>query len=137
VTVERHDILPRTIALLLGLALFAERAALRPLAARLAMCQILLPGWRAALLLIDWPEEDADKSQSVQNALDCSQHSDSTAMLLHLAIVFRAIAAITMHACLTGGTTRRQTPLFAIVLRLNFPACRRLHSTALPAPDTS
>jgi hypothetical protein len=136
VTVERHDILPRTIALLLGLALFAERAALRPLAARLAMCQILLPGWHAALLLIDWPE-DADKSQSVQNALDCSQHSDSSAMLLHLAIVFRAIAAVLMHACLTGGTTRRQTQHFAIMLSLNFPACRRLHRTIRPAPDTS
>jgi hypothetical protein len=136
VTVERHDILPRTIALLLSLALLAERAALRPLAARLTMCQILLRGWHAALFLIDWPE-DAELSQSVQNTLDCSQHRDSTAMLLHLAIVFRAIAAVLMHACLTGGTIRRQIPRHAIALSLNLSACRRLHNTALPAPDTS
>jgi ABC-type Fe3+ transport system permease subunit len=134
--VERYDILPRTIALLLGLALFAERAALRPLAARLAMCQILLPGWHAALFLIDWPE-DADKSQSAHHALDCSQHNDSTAMLLHLAIVFRAIAAVLMHACLTGGTIRRQIPRHAVALSLNLSACRRLHNTTWPAPDTS
>jgi hypothetical protein len=136
VTAERHDILPRTIALLLGLALFAERAALRPLGPRLAMCQILLPGWHAALFLIDMPE-DAELSQSVQHALDCSQHRDSTAMLLHLAIVFRAIAAVLMHACLTGGTIRRQIPRHAIMLSLNLPACRRLHSTIWPALDTS
>jgi hypothetical protein len=136
VTVERHDILPRTIALLLGLALLAERAALRPLGPRLAMCQILLRGWHAALFLIDWPE-DAELSQSVQNTLDCSQHRDSTVMLLHLAIVFRAIAAVLMHACLTGGTIRRQMPHYSIMLSLNLPARRRLHNTIWPAPDTS
>jgi hypothetical protein len=136
VTVERHDILPRTIALLLGLALFAERAALRPLAARLAMCQILLPGWRAALFLIDLPE-DPELSDSVLDALDCSQHRDSSAMLLHLAIVFRAIAAVLMHACLTGGRIRRQTPHHAIAPSLNLSARRSLHNTIWPAPDTS
>jgi hypothetical protein len=136
VTAERHDILPRTIALLLGLALLAERAALRPLAAQLAMYQILLPGWRAALFLIELPE-DPELSDSVLDALDCSQHRDSTAMLAHLALVFRAIAAVLTHACLTGGKMWRQTPHFAIMPSLSLSARRRLHSTIWPAPDTS
>jgi hypothetical protein len=135
VTTQHHDILPRIIMHLLSLALYAERAALRPLAARLQMCQILLPGWRAALFLIELPE-DPELSDSVLDALDCSQHRDSTAMLAHLALVFRAIAAITMHACLTGGTMRRQRPRHEIALSLNLPACRVYSAIGLN-PDTS
>jgi hypothetical protein len=136
VTAERHDILPRIIMQLLSLALYAERAALRPLGHRLAMCEILLPGWRAALLLIDLPE-DADQSLSLQHALDCSQHRDSTAMLLHLAMVFRVIAAVLIHACLTRGTMRRQMPCHAITLSLNLPAhCRSCNAIGV-IHDTS
>jgi hypothetical protein len=136
VTAVRYDNLPRTIMLLLSLALLAERAALRPIFARLAMCEILLPGWHAALFLIHLPE-DAEQSQSVQHALDCSQHRDSAAMLSHLAMVFRLIAAILIHACLTGGTMRRQMPRYAITRRLNLPAPRRLYSAIGLNPDTS
>jgi hypothetical protein len=136
VTAVRYDNLPRIIALLLSLALYAERAALRPLFARLAMCEILLPGWHAALFLIELPE-DAEQSQSMLDALDCSQHHDSTAMLLHLAMVFRLIAAILIHACLTGGAMRRQMPRYTITRRLNLPAPRRLYSAIGLNPDTS
>jgi hypothetical protein len=135
VTAVRYDNLPRTIMLLLSLALLAERAALRPLFKRLAMCEVLLPGWQAALFLIELPD-DAEQSEAVQHALDCSQHSDSTAMLRHLAMVFRLIAAILMHACLTGGAMRRQTPRHVIALRPSVPA-RRVYSAIGLNPDTS
>lgn len=137
-TEERHDILPRIIALLLGLALHAERATLHPLATRLAMCQVLLRGWHMALSVIDFPEDaELTQSVSVQHAFDCSQHRDSTAMLLHLAIFFRVIAAVLMHACLSGGTIRRQTPHYAITLGLNHPAHRDFYRAIGFVPDTS
>jgi hypothetical protein len=136
VTAVRYDNLPRTIMLLLSLALYAERAALRPLFARLAMCEILLPGWHAALFLIELPE-DAELSGAMEHALDCSQHRDSAAMLLHLATVFRLIAAILMHACLTGGTIRRQRPRHAIALSLSLPACDHFYGAIGVIHDTS
>jgi hypothetical protein len=136
VTAVRYDNLPRIIALLLSLALYAERAALRPLFARLAMCEILLPGWQAALFLIELPE-DPELSGSMEDALDCSQHRDSTAMLLHLALVFRAIAAVLMHACLTGGTIPLQRPRHQIKLSLNVKARRRICGALGFVPDTS
>ncbi len=119
-TEERHDILPRIIALLLSLAMLAERAASRPLAVRLRMCQVCLLAQYAALTLMDFPD-DGDLTQTLLETPDFSETGDSVGTLFHLAMVFRAVAAVLMHACLTSGTPRSHTPRYALVLSLKLP----------------
>ena len=138
-TEDRHDILPRIIALLLGLALLAERVARRPLALRLTICDILLPALFAALTLIDFPD-DSRLSQTVQQTLDSSENGDSAAALIHLAMVLRAIAAVLMHECLTNGTPRSDRANHAITLSLSLdsrPMRRRFMNGIGFVHDTS
>lgn len=137
-TQERHDILPRIIALLLGLALIAERAASRPLFERLWLLRFLFRAQCAALTLIDVPQ-NSPLSHTVQHTLECSDDGDSIATLYHLAIVLRAIAAVLMHACLTEGTPRACRANHAIALSLNLHAHseRRLPNQIGLVHDTS
>ena len=104
-TEHRHDILPRIIALLLSLAMIAERVARYPLARRLSLCDVLLPAHYAALTLIDFPDDDA-LPHTLQQTPNVSETGGSAATLIHLAMVFRASAAVLMHACLTNGSPR-------------------------------
>ncbi len=118
---ERHDILPRIIALLLSLAMIAERVARHPLALRLTLCDILLPAQFAALTLLDFPDDDG-RSHTLQQTPNVPETGGSATTLIHLAMVFRAIAAVLMHACLTSGTPRSAKPRYALALSLNLPA---------------
>jgi hypothetical protein len=118
-----NAIFARIAALLLSLALLAERAASRPLAARLRVCHVLMHAHDyAALVLLDCPEDEA-ASQPVRQAPGAdgpgnpetpaapgtdtdTDTGDETGTLLCLALAFRAIAALLIHACLTEGLAR-------------------------------
>ncbi len=116
-----NNILPRIIALLLSLAMLAERAAPRPPAVQLYMCHVFLPAQNAALTLIDFPD-DGVLTQTLHETPDFLGSSGGAGTLLHIAMVFRAVAAVLMHACLAGGTPRSHTPRYALVLSLKLPA---------------
>lgn len=113
-----HDILARIVALLLGLAMLAERAALRPLAVRLALLWILLPAHCVALRLLDIPADAADPHPSKQARPEIG---DGTGALFHLAISFRATAALLLHAWLNGGVPTLHTPRHTPALSRRFP----------------
>jgi hypothetical protein len=133
-----HNILPRIIALLLSLAMLAERAASRPLAVRFYMCRLFLPAQYAALTLMDFPD-DGDLTQTLHEMPDLSVTGGGVDTLLHLALVFRAVAAVLMHACLTGGTPRSLMPRYALALSVKRPAqpVRRLPNRIGVVHDTS
>ena len=71
----------------------------------------------AALTLLDFPDDDA-RSHTLQQTPNVPETGDSAATLIHLAMVFRAIAAVLMHACLTSGTPRSTKPRHALALSL-------------------
>ncbi len=119
-TEERHDMLPRIIALLLSLALLAEHAASRPLAERLRICHVFLLAHYAALTLIRFPDEDT-LSATLRETPDFSEGGGGIGTLFHLAMVFRAVAAVLMHACLTNGMPRGIKPRHALALSVKLP----------------
>lgn len=106
-----HDVLARIVALLLGLAMLAERTASRPRAARLCALQILLPAQHAVLDLMDMPADDDDLPSAM----------DDAGALLHLAVIFRALAALVVHACLTESVPARDAARYAFVRSIAFP----------------
>ncbi|MCV3241657.1 hypothetical protein [Mesorhizobium sp. ZC-5] len=116
-----HDILARIVALLLGLASLAERAALRPLAVRLTLLWILLPAHCVALRLLDIPADAADPHPSKQTPAP-PEIGDGTGALFHLAISFRATAALLLHAWLNGGVPTPHTPRHATALSRTCPS---------------
>ena len=115
-----HDILARIVALLLGLAMLAERAASRPLAVRLATLWIVLPAQHAALTLLDVAADDADPRPS-QPTPAPSETDDDIKTLLHLALSFRAIAALLLHACLNDRLPASHRPRHTIALSRTCP----------------
>jgi hypothetical protein len=134
-----HNILPRLIVLLLSLALLAKRAASRPLAVRLRICHAFLPAQYAALTLVDFPDDGA-LVQTLQQTPDFAETGDGVGTLLHLAMVFRAVAAMLTHACLSNGVPRPLTPRYAVALLLKLsvrPVRRRLPNSIDFVHDTS
>lgn len=115
-----HDIPARIVALLLGLAVLAERAALRPPAVRLNLLWILLPAHCVALRLLDIPADAADPHPSKQTPAP-PEIGDGTGALFHLAISFRATAALLLHAWLNGGVPTLHTPRHATALSRTCP----------------
>jgi hypothetical protein len=131
--------MPRIIVLLLSLAMLSERAASRPLAVRLCICHAILPAQYAALTLMDFPE-GGDLTQTLLETPDFAETGDGVCTLFHLAMVFRAVAAVLAHACLTNGTPRSIMPCHAAVLSVKLPVRperRRLPNSTGFAPDTS
>lgn len=106
-----HDIPARIVALLLGLAALAEQAALRPPAVRLTLLWILLPAHRVALTLLDIPADDHDPQPSQQTP---PAIGNGIGALSHLAVSFRAIAALLLHAWLNGPASHRPRHTMAI-----------------------
>jgi len=117
-----HDVLARIVALLLGLAMLAERAASRPSGVRLAVLHILMPARHAALALMDLSAEGDDAPASL------ASHDEGA--LLHLAIIFRAVAAFVLQMALnecaskpgTASDTTCRVCLAACLVGLPFAA---------------
>ncbi len=84
------------------------------------MYHVCLPAQYAALTLMDFPDE-GDLSAILRETPDFSETGDSTVTLFHLAMVFRAVAAVLIHACLTNGTPRSLTPRYAVALSVKLP----------------
>lgn len=121
-----HDMLARIVALLLGLAVLAERAVSRPPAVRLTLLWILLPAHCVALRLLDIPADAADPHPSKQTPAP-PEIGDGTGALFHLAAGFRATAALLLHACLNDGVPASLGPRHAAEPSRTFPAGPSLH----------
>lgn len=135
------NFLKRVIALLLGLATLADRAASRPFAVRCRVLDILRQGEAAAhAALFDFPNDlgvpAVPRAAAVAPLLDSDDPSDATLLALRL----RALALV--WASLLAWCQRRQrdgvdTLWPALIREVDRPATIATHAFARPAIDTS
>ena len=103
---SEQDLLAHIAALLLSLALLAERATGHA-AARRFVLSVLLPAHRAALTMLDVATDDRDlPSPACVPALSGINDRTCQNLLAQLAVSFRLIAAVLLQACLTASRPR-------------------------------
>ena len=107
-TTTELDVIKRIVALLLALALLAERAAARPLAVRIYVHSLLLNAQFAALKLFVEPAEiEADAAREASPGIE---RPTEPCDLIRIAVGLRALAMLLAAGCAAlsrGGLPRR------------------------------